>query len=133
MSITSLRWAWCAVSLLVFTALHFSAWSTPGLYMDAVNPDDMAVRLLYGERDFPIWIISGNLVFGALPILGQVYHNALPFYVGLSADALFGTGLFGIRVAGVLFGLLCLLAMASHLRSLRGLGVQARRWWCVPP
>jgi hypothetical protein len=113
------RLAWCALPLGVFLAIHFATWATPGFYMDAVNPDYMLVRLLYGAGNFPIWIIPGNLVFRALPLLVQVYHGSLTVYVGLPIYALFGTDLFGARVVAAWFGLLSLVALAVYLRSLR--------------
>lgn len=106
--------------VLLFLALHFASWSTPGAYADAINPDYLVVRALYGAGGkVPAWVIPGNLLFGALPVLVHVYHGALPFYVGLPAYALAGTELWGIRVAGAWFGVLLLGSLALLGRSLR--------------
>jgi hypothetical protein len=105
---------------LLFLALHFASWSTPGAYADAINPDYLVVRALYGAGGrVPAWVIPGNLLFGALPVLVHVYHGALPFYLGLPVYALAGTELWGIRVTGAWFGLLLLGSLALLGRSLR--------------
>jgi hypothetical protein len=91
----------------------------PGLYMDAVNPDYMVVRLLNPGTNVPVWILPGTLLFGLFPVIGQVYHGALPFYLGLPIYALFGTGVVAVRLANLFFGLLVLIATGAFLRTFR--------------
>lgn len=91
----------------------------PGPYMDAVNPDYIAVLLLHPGAQFVPWTLPGMMLFGRLPLLVQLYHGALPLYLGLPAYALFGTGIVGIRIANLTFGLMVLLASAAILRAFR--------------
>ena len=87
--------------------------------MDAVNPDYMVVRLLYSGSKIPVWVLPGTMLFGLFPVIGQIYHGALPYYVGLPAYALFGTGIVGIRLANLLFGLIVIAAAGGFLRAFR--------------
>jgi len=107
------------VAVVVFGLLHFATWDSPGIYMDGVNPDYFVLRLLYGARDFSMAYVPGTLLFGTFPVLGHIYHGALPFYLGLPAYALFGTGLFGVRVAALLYASCVLLALGLFLRAAR--------------
>ena len=91
----------------------------PGVYMDAVNPDYMVVRLLYPSVHFQPWALPGALVLGLFPLLVQIYHGALPFYIGFPVYALLGTGVIGIRVANMVFGLLVISAAGVFMRAFR--------------
>lgn len=60
----------------------------PGLYYDAVNPDYMAVQLLYPQVENPLWIVPHT----GLPLLGQLYHGTFTAWVqalviGLTGNA----------------------------------------------
>lgn len=60
----------------------------PGLYYDAVNPDYMAVQLLYPQVENPLWIVPHT----GFPLLGQLYHGTLTAWVqalviGLTGNA----------------------------------------------
>jgi hypothetical protein len=104
-------------ALTLFCLGALSDIRVPGVYMDAVNPDYMVVRLLYPNAHFQPWILPGALVLGLFPLLVQVYHGALPFYVGLPVYALLGTGVIGIRVANMVFGLLVIFAAGAFMRA----------------
>ncbi|HUK08247.1 MAG TPA: hypothetical protein VLX09_10300 [Stellaceae bacterium] len=93
----------------------------PGVYMDAVNPDYLVVRVLHPEAmDNPVWIMPGNLIFDRFPVLsGSFYYGSLPFYLGLPVYALAGTGVFGIRLANMFFGLIVLVGAAAFLQAFR--------------
>ena len=97
----------------------------PGLYMDAVNPDYLVVRLLGQSAATPAWVLPGVLMFGLFPVLGQIYHGALPYWLGLPAYALFGTGVVGVRLTNMLFGLLVLVSAGLFLRAFRARPVVA--------
>jgi len=113
------KWGWLLPALILFCLGAVSDIMVPGIYMDAVNPDYMVVRLLNPGTDAPVWILPGTLLFGLFPIVGQIYHGALPFYVGLPVYALFGTGIVGIRLANLLFGLIVIAAAGIFLRTFR--------------
>jgi hypothetical protein len=81
----------------------------PGVYMDSVFPDYVIVRLLNpAARDMYAWYLPGTMLFGLFPIIGAIYHGALPYYIGLPFYALFGTGVVGIRLTNLVFGLVVL-------------------------
>ncbi|MBB2167643.1 hypothetical protein HLH36_04605 [Gluconacetobacter aggeris] len=91
--------------------------SVPGIYMDAVNPDYAVVGVLNPASRIESWFLPGTLLFGRWPMLGQIYHGALPFYVGLPFYALFGTGVEGIRLTNMIFGCLVILGAGAFLRA----------------
>jgi hypothetical protein len=90
----------------------------PGVYMDAVNPDYMVIHILHPQAtNIPASVIPGSMLGGRFPILGQIYQGALVLYVGLPVYWLFGTGVEGIRLANLVFGLIVLAAAAAFLRA----------------
>jgi hypothetical protein len=95
--------------------------TVPGIYMDAVNPDYLVVRLFHPEAlNTPYWSFPENVVFDRFPVLGgNFYYGALTFYLGAPVYALAGTGVVGIRVANMVFGLLVLAATAIFLQAFR--------------
>lgn len=91
----------------------------PGVYMDSVNPDYMAVNLLNpgGEYVFP-WLVPGNLLLERYPVLISFYHGSQQMWLGLPFFWLFGTSVAGIRATHAMFALLVLVALyALLLRS----------------
>ncbi|GAC1346123.1 MAG: hypothetical protein NVSMB18_27470 [Acetobacteraceae bacterium] len=108
-----------APAVLMFALGALSHIDTPGLYMDAVNPDYLVVRVLGASSSFPVWALPGTLVFGRFPVLGQIYHGALSYWLGLPIYALFGTGMIGVRVANMAFGLGTLAAAGWFLLAFR--------------
>src|SRR5262249_41618462 len=106
------------VAAIFFVINASAAIDVPGVYMDAVNPDYMVVRLLNpAAKDLAVWILPGQLVFGKLPILAQLYQGALTYYFGLPFYFLFGTDVLGIRIAEIGFGLFVLLGVWLFLRA----------------
>jgi hypothetical protein len=90
----------------------------PGIYMDAVNPDYMAVHILHPlATNLPVWSMPGNMLIGRFPLLGNIYYGALPLYLGLPIYLVFGTGIEGIRLSHMMFGLLVLMGGAAFLRA----------------
>jgi len=90
----------------------------PGVYMDAVNPDYMVVHVLHPfAANLPVWSMPGNMVLGRFPILDQIYHGALPFYLGLPFYWIFDTGVEGIRLTNMVFGLVVLAGGVVFLRA----------------
>src|SRR5262245_39192241 len=109
------------VAALFFVINASAAIDVPGVYMDAVNPDYMVVRLLNpAAKDLAVWILPGQLVFGKLPILAQLYQGALTYIFGLPFYLLFGTDLLGIRIAEIGFGLFVLLGVWLFFRAFDG-------------
>jgi len=95
----------------------------PGIYMDAVNPDYLVVKLL-NPRHQPIvaWVLQGNYLLGdRVPILIALYHGSQTFWFGLPLYWVFGTTVAGLRLTHAVFGL-AVLAGLFHL--LRRAGVE---------
>jgi len=88
----------------------------PGVYMDAVNPDYLAVRLLSRHTE-PIaaWLLPGNYLAGRAPVLISFYHGSQQAWLGLPGFFLFGTTVTGLRITHALFGLAVLAALYAVL------------------
>ncbi|MBS0561367.1 MAG: hypothetical protein JSR21_15070, partial [Proteobacteria bacterium] len=105
-------------AFLLFAAAMLTDMSLPGIYMDAVNPDYAVLRLTAPRPlEILIGIPPGNMLLRRLPVLGQIYHGALPFYLGLPAYLTAGTGVLGIRLANLGFGLIVLTGTGLFMRA----------------
>jgi hypothetical protein len=90
----------------------------PGVYMDAVNPDYLVVKILNPAHE-PIiaWVLYGNYLSGdRLPVLVALYHGSQQFWLGLPLYWLFGTSVEGIRLTHAVFALGVLAAFFYVLR-----------------
>lgn len=112
-------WLFPLPALLLFAQGALTQLDLPGVYLDAINPDYIVLGLLATAKNTPVWLLPGNLLFDRFPVLIQIYHGALPFYFGLPVYLLFGTGMVGIRLANLSFGLLVLGAFAVAMRRLQ--------------
>lgn len=111
--------AWLALIVVLVVFACGVAWNIhlPGLYMDAVNPDYIAVRVLGHERfPLPIWVLPGNLIVDRFPIMTSLYHGTLHVWAGLPVFALFGIGIESLRAAQALFGAAILVGVFALLR-----------------
>ena len=113
------------IPALLLCAGCLSDMTVPGLYMDAVNPDYMVIRVLNPATEVQSLHLPGTMLFDRFPVIGQLYHGALPFYLGLPVYALLGTGILGVRSANCVFALLVLAACGCLLRSFRVRGATA--------
>lgn len=98
---------WCAVLRQI---------ELPGLYMDAVNPDYLAARILNRELPNPVWVIPT----ATIPILGNLYHGVQNLYVDLLAFPLLGMNVTTVRLTQAAFGAAILLCF--YLLVLRSTG-----------
>jgi hypothetical protein len=89
----------------------------PGVYMDTVNPDYIIVRLLNWDPRVYGWILPGTCIFDIFPTIIQLYHGAVPYYVGMPFYMLFGTGVAAIRIVNSIFASLVLLSAGVFLRT----------------
>jgi hypothetical protein len=112
-------YAFALPALALFCVCALSHIRTPGMYMDAVNPDYLVLHDFGPKMKIPVWVLPGQLLFGFFPILIQIYHGALPFYFGFPIYLLFGTDIIGVRIANLEFGLLVLAGAAFALRAFR--------------
>ncbi|MFO1415553.1 MAG: glycosyltransferase family 39 protein [Burkholderiales bacterium] len=102
--------------LAAFACVVLQQVTLPGVYMDAVNPDYMAVLLLNRHAQ-PVepWLLPGNLLFGKAPILISFYHGSQQLWLGLPFFWLFGTDVTGIRLTHAMFGVGVLAALYALL------------------
>ena len=81
----------------------------PGLYMDAVNPDYLAVQTLNPELSNPAWILPTAW----FPILGNLYHGVQNYYLDLPLFWFFGSNIVTVRFSQALFGSIIVLLLYS--------------------
>jgi hypothetical protein len=109
------RWGWAATAALATFWLVFGRdLALPGLYMDSINPEYLAVRALNPAAiaNVPAWVLPGNLLFDRFPVLaGSYYHGALQYYLALPVYALLGTDIVSARLVQGLYGSLVLAAL----------------------
>lgn len=108
-------WPFLAV-MAAYAVVALQQISLPGVYMDAVNPDYMAVGVL-NPRHQPItaWLLPGNYLLERYPVLISFYHGAQQFWLGLPFFWLFGTSVTGLRLTHAVFALGLLAAMYAFL------------------
>jgi hypothetical protein len=101
------------VLMFIFWAGVFRQIELPGLYMDAINPDYLAARVLNPAQHNPAWILP-TWIF---PVLGNLYHGVQTLYVDVIAFTYLGISITSVRIAQALFGagIVCLFYMTSVL------------------
>jgi hypothetical protein len=88
----------------------------PGVYMDAVDPDYLAVALLNRHaQPISAWLLGGNYLYGKAPVLISFYHGSQQVWLGLPFFALFGTTVTGLRLTHAMFALGILAALYTVL------------------
>lgn len=112
------RHAWLCLPLALFLAGALTGLESHGLYMDGVNPDYLVARWL-GEARTEIrpWVLPGNLLLGRFPLLIQLYHGALPFWLGLPGYLLLGTDVAAVRMVHAGFGVLVMGGLYAFLMA----------------
>jgi len=95
----------------------------PGVYMDAVNPDYLVVKVLNPAHERIVaWVLEGNYLLGnRVPWMISLYHGSHTFWFGLPLYALFGTTVEGLRLTHAVFALGVLAGLFFLLRR-AGLG-----------
>jgi hypothetical protein len=108
-AIVAVAWAFCATRAI----------DLPGVYMDAVNPDYLVVRVFTWTREpMAAWVLPGNYLFGSrFPILVSIYHGTQHFWLGLPLYALLGTTVESLRIVHALFALGVLAALYGLLAA----------------
>lgn len=87
-----------------------------GLYLDAVNPDYLAVKLLNPNN----LTSSISLPYIGIPFLGQVYHGTITMFGSFLSMLITGTtGVLQLRIMNGLYGALC---VATVYRILKYIG-----------
>lgn len=105
------HWWLLVIPLIIYTFMAFREIDLPGLYMDSVNPDYMAVWLIKGSHHIPSWLYPDNY-FGHYPLLNSLYGGNITAYLGLFFFKIAGFGLVEVRVFHALLGILVLVSMS---------------------
>lgn len=92
---------WLPASML-FLLCSLRSIGLPGLYMDEVNPDYLAARILHPGLHNPVYELP-TLFFN---ILGNYYHGVQNFYLAIPVLAFLGSSVTSIRLAQTLFGMI---------------------------
>lgn len=115
---------WLATMAVVvaFCALFARDATVLGLYMDAINPEYLAVRVLepgaIGRT--PAWVLPGVLLADRFPVLaGSYYHGPLQYYFALPFYAVLGTSIEAARAVQAVYGVVLLLGLVCVARSWR--------------
>jgi hypothetical protein len=113
---TARRWWPFAIAVAAYAIVALQQIALPGVYMDAVNPDYMAVRVLNprGPAMLP-WLLPGNWLFDRVPLMITFYHGSQQLWLGLPFFWLFGMSVEGLRLTHAMFGLSVLAAMYGWL------------------
>src|SRR6516164_5451597 len=112
------RWIPLAIVVVVYLIVATQQITLPGIYMDAVNPDYLVVRLLH-DRTEPItaWLLPGNYLAERAPVLISLYHGSQQVWLGLPFFWLFGTTVTGLRLTHAMFALGVLVASYALLAT----------------
>lgn len=109
-------WGPFVAVVLAYAVVALQQLTLPGVYMDAVNPDYMVVRMLNRHaQPITAWLLPGNYLFEKMPVLISFYHGSQQFWLGLPFFWLFGTSVTGLRLTHALFALGLLAALYALL------------------
>lgn len=112
-------WYWLVVPLVVATVGLLLDIDLPGLYMDAVNPDYMAAKILGSKALTSIWLMPGNLLFDRFPLLPGLYFGSGMAWLGAPFYALLGMDIFSIRLVHGIYAIGVLTSMLFLIRKAR--------------
>lgn len=92
----------------------WKAGELPGLYLDAVNPDYLAVHVLNPSTFSSSWALP-NL---GIPFLGQAYHGTLTMFASILSILLTGTtSILQLRIVNCIYGTIaCYLVYETFMR-----------------
>ena len=111
-----LRWWPFAVVAATWLVVATQQIGLPGVYMDAVNPDYLVVRLLNRHaQTITTWLPGGNYSSPGRPVSVQLYHGFTAGVARAAFFALFGTTVTGLRLTHAMFALGILAALYAML------------------
>lgn len=98
------------VLLLFYAIISAIFMKYPGLYMDAVNPDYLALHIASPDL-VPAWIYSDNILEAVFtgqmyhyPIMNSLYGIATPAYLFWIWSRIFGASVISLRCIHILYG-----------------------------
>jgi hypothetical protein len=110
-------WA-LTVVIFVYVLLGAQVIERPGLYMDEVNPDYLAVRLVNPTVSAAAWIIPGNYLLDRFPLMaGGLYHGSLHAYLAVPFYLIFGGTILSVRISHMFLAISILVAAFAFLRA----------------
>jgi hypothetical protein len=110
-------WA-LTIVIFVYALLGAQVIERPGLYMDEINPDYLAVRLVNPSVPTAAWIIPGNYFFDRFPLMaGGLYHGSLHAYLAVPFYLIFGGTILSIRISHMFLAISILIAAFTLLRA----------------
>jgi hypothetical protein len=110
-------WA-LVIAIFVYVSLGAQVIERPGLYMDEINPDYLAVRLVSPSVPTAAWIIPGNYFFDRLPLMaGGLYHGSLHAYLAVPFYLIFGGTILSVRISHMFLAISILIAAFALLRA----------------
>lgn len=88
----------------------------PGLYLDSVNPDYLAVQILFPQIQNPSMIMPQT----GFPMLGQLYHGTVTVWLQLLLIGLSGkASVFTLRLANMIYVFGICILMYAILKKLK--------------
>lgn len=89
------------VSIIILGIIQvFRCPDLPGLYLDAVNPDYLAVQMLFPQTTNPNWALPHS----GIPLLGQLYHGTITIWLQLLIIGIFGKpSLLTLRLSNMIY------------------------------
>jgi hypothetical protein len=111
----------CLPAALLFLLCSLRNIALPGLYMDEVNPDYLAARVLHPGLHNPVYELP-TLFFN---LLGNYYHGVQNYYVAIPVLAFLGSSVTSIRLAQALFGVIIVAASTAIVSRLTRSGALA--------
>jgi hypothetical protein len=110
-------WA-LTIVIFVYVSLGAQVIERPGLFMDEINPDYLAVRLVNPSVPTAAWIIPGNYFLDQFPLMaGGLYHGSLHAYLAVPFYLVFGGTILSIRISHMFLAISILVAAFALLRA----------------
>ena len=99
------------VILAIYAILGTRAFEQPGIYMDAINPDYLAARMLDPATQTTANMLPGNLLWKRWPLLaGGLYHGSIHAYLTLPFLTVLGGTVLSLRLSHLFLGVMVALA-----------------------
>lgn len=96
--------------IILFILFSIPYFDLPGLYMDAINPDYVAIHIMNPGK-ISAWVYNDNIIATLLgkdwgfPLLNSLYGTNFPAYIFILFVKLFGSSVFTLRLMHMIFGI----------------------------
>jgi hypothetical protein len=119
---------WLALASVIICYLIVAApfLSRPALYLDAVNPDYFAIKILHPSIPNTLWVLPGNLIEDRFPVLANsIYFGSLQAYLAVPFTWLMGPTVLTVRILHICEAILVCIAAFALIRRVGGSTVLA--------